>query len=163
MTRRVFYSFHYAPDSQRASQIRNAGVVEGNPAATDNAWETVARGGDAAIKRWIDEQLEGRTCCVVLVGAATAQRKWIDYEIAESWKRGLGLFGVHIHNLKNLSQQQSTKGVNPFAHLSLGSTPLSSIVKCYDPPHGDSKQVYAHITSNLPTWIEEAISIRGRY
>ena len=36
------------PDNWRASQVRNMGVVEGSPAATDNDWEAVKRGGDAA-------------------------------------------------------------------------------------------------------------------
>lgn len=39
MPRKVFYSFHYQRDSWRASKIRNIGVVEGNPSATDNKWE----------------------------------------------------------------------------------------------------------------------------
>lgn len=51
MKRRVFYSFHYDPDNWRAAQVRNIGSIEGNSPASDNDWETVTRGGDAAIKR----------------------------------------------------------------------------------------------------------------
>ena len=47
MARKVFFSFHYQPDCVRASQVRNIGVIEGNPTATDNDWETITRGGDA--------------------------------------------------------------------------------------------------------------------
>lgn len=46
MTRQVFYSFHYDPDSVRASQVRNMGVVEGNKPASDNDWETIKKGGE---------------------------------------------------------------------------------------------------------------------
>jgi hypothetical protein len=53
MTRRVFYSFHYVPDNWRASQVRNMGAVEGNQPAKDNDWETVTKGGDKAIEKWI--------------------------------------------------------------------------------------------------------------
>ena len=67
MARRVFCSFHYAPDNWRASQVRNIGVIEGNRPATDNDWESITRGGDKAIKRWIADQLSGRSCTVVLV------------------------------------------------------------------------------------------------
>ena len=81
MARKVFYSFHYQADGWRASKVRNIGVVEGNAPATDNKWEEVKRGGDAGIKRWIDEQLAGRTCTIVLVGAETAARQWVKYEI----------------------------------------------------------------------------------
>ena len=31
--------------------VRNIGTIEGNRPATDNDWETVKNGGDAAIKR----------------------------------------------------------------------------------------------------------------
>ena len=51
MTRRVFYSFYYKPDNWRAAKVRNIGSIEGNRPATDNDWETVKKGGDAAIKR----------------------------------------------------------------------------------------------------------------
>ena len=81
MKRRVFYSFHYKPDNWRASKVRNIGAIEGNQPATDNDWETVKRGGDRAIERWIAGQMRGRSCTVVLVGANTANRKWINREI----------------------------------------------------------------------------------
>ena len=84
MARRVFYSFHYKPDVHRAAQVRNIGMVEGNRPASDNDWESIKRGGDVAIKRWIDNQLIGRTCTIVLVGLETANRKWINYEIVQS-------------------------------------------------------------------------------
>ncbi|HEY9829240.1 MAG TPA: TIR domain-containing protein [Stenomitos sp.] len=65
MSRKVFYSFHYQRDSWRASKIRNICVEEGNPSATNNKWEKVKQGGDAGIKRWMDDQWQGRTCTTV--------------------------------------------------------------------------------------------------
>lgn len=163
MARKAFYSFHYVPDNWRASQVRNIGVVEGNQPASDNDWETVKKGGDAAIQKWIDNQLSGRSCTIVLIGSETAQRKWIDYEINTSWNNKKGVVGIHVHNLKNSAGVQSTKGTNPFAHLKTGQTSLSSIIKTYDPPYTDSKQAYEHISKNLSSWIEEAIKIRDAY
>ena len=97
MARKVFFSFHYKPDNWRASQVRNAGMVEGNASVSDNDWETITSGGDAAIQRWIDGQLYGKSCAVVLIGTATAGRKWINYEIEAAWNSGKGLVGIHIH------------------------------------------------------------------
>src|SRR5579862_8725184 len=74
MARKAFYSFHYNPDNWRASQVRNMGAIEGNAAVSDNDWETVTKGGDAAIEKWIAGQLKGRSCTVVLVGKDTAGR-----------------------------------------------------------------------------------------
>jgi hypothetical protein len=165
MARKVFYSFHYQPDCSRAAQVRNMGVVEGNQPASDNDWESIQKGGDAAIKRWIAGQLNGKSCSVVLIGAETAGRKWINYEIETSWTEGKGLLGIYIHRLKDFSSQQSQKGSNPFDEFTLSERkiPLSSIVKAYDPPHLDSKAVYSYIHDNLPSWIEEAIQIRAKY
>src|SRR5438552_3191062 len=113
MARRVFYSFHYDADSSRASQVRNIGLVEGNRPASDNDWESIKKGGDAAIKRWIDSQLDGRSCTIVLIGANTAGRKWINYEIETSWNTGKGLLGIYVHYLKDLAGKQSAKGSTP--------------------------------------------------
>ena len=37
MARKVFHSFHYDGDSQRASQVRNIGAVEGNTPVSSSA------------------------------------------------------------------------------------------------------------------------------
>lgn len=157
MPKRVFFSFHYEPDNSRAALVRNIGAIEGSRVASDNDWESVKRGGDPAIRRWIDEQLTGTSCAVVLIGAQTAGRKWINYEIEEAWRRGKGILGVHIHNLKDLAQRQTTKGSSPFRDIVVGQHRLGSMVKVYDPPATDSKQVYAHIATNLTAWIDAAV------
>ena len=164
MARNVFYSFHYVPDCHRASQVRNIGVVQGNVPAKDNDWETVTRGGDAAIKNWIDNQLKGTTCTVVLIGAQTAGRKWITYEIEQSWNRGNGVVGIHIHQLKDLNGRQSVQGANPFSHLSFNNPAKGSfanVVCTYNPWGLDSKQVYGTIATSLGGWVEEAIRVRS--
>lgn len=161
MARKVFYSFHYQKDGWRASKVRNIGVVEGNAPASDNRWEEVKRGGDAAIRRWIDSQLQGRTCTIVLVGAETANRRWVKYEIEKSWNDGKGVFGIRIHRLLDHSQTASAAGPNPFDQFKLKSgQALSSIVKLYDPPFSDSAKTYKYISDNLAKWIETAIASR---
>lgn len=163
MARRVFFSFHYKPDNWRAAQVRQAGVVEGERPISDNDWETVTRGGDAAIQRWIDAQLEGKSCVVVLIGSATAGRKWIEYEISAGWNAGKGVVGIHIHNLLDANQAQSRKGANPLDGVTFKSSgrALSTIAKTYDPPYTRSTDVYDYIKTNLEKWVEEAISIRA--
>lgn len=161
MARKAFYSFHYKPDSHRASQVRNMGVIEGNQVVSDNEWESITDGGDAAIEKWIAGQMSGKSCAVVLIGSGTAGRKWINHEIIKAWNDKKGVVGVYIHNLKNLAGDQSTKGANPFASIDVGEKKMSSIVKAYDPPYSTSTNVYAHIAANLADWIEEAITIRG--
>ncbi len=165
MARKAFYSFHYIPDNWRASQVRNIGAIEGNSPVSDNAWETIKNGGATAIQLWIDGQLKGKSCTIVLIGANTAGRKWINYEIEKSWNDGKGLFGIYIHNLKDREGNQAKKGRNPFAGFTMkrDQQKLSSIVKAYDPPYSRSDNVYNHIRENLIDWVEEAISIRQNY
>ena len=162
--RRVFYSFHYIPDSWRAAQVRNIGVVEGNRPATDNDWEDIKRGGETSIKRWINNQISGRSCTVVLVGSETANRKWINYEIIKSWNDGKGVVGIHIHGLRNRDGRISHKGNNPFDHISYGNDEvLSRIVKCYNPKGTNSRDRYNWISRYISAAVEEAIDIRRRH
>ena len=163
MARNAFYSFHYKPDCDRASQVRNMGIVDGNKPVSDNDWETVTNGGEAAIKRWIDDQLKGRSCAIVLIGENTAGRKWITYEISTAWNAEKGVLGIYIHKLKNLDGQQARQGANPFDYVTFTGTgkKLSTVALTYNPPYSDSKEVYAYIKQNLAAWIEEAIRIRA--
>lgn len=161
MARKCFYSFHFDLDSQRASQVRNIGALEGNQPASPNKWEEVKRGGEASIKKWIADNMAGRTCLVVLVGEQTAHRKWVKYEIEKAWNDGLGVVGVHIHGLKNLQGDTSAKGPNPFESFTLGNKKLSEVVKCYNPGGSNSKERYDWIVRNLANAVEEAIKIRN--
>lgn len=164
MARRVFYSFHYKPDNWRASKVRNIGAIEGNRPATDNDWESITKGGDEKIKKWIAEQMDGKSCVVVLIGSNTAGRKWIKHEIIKGWKDKKEVVGVYVHNLTDRDDKQATKGANPFASIKYGDSGkmLSSIVKAYDPPGATSKGVYAYIEEHLADWVDEAITIRNR-
>lgn len=161
--RKVFFSFHFDNDAWRASQVRNMGILEGNEPVTSNDWEAVKRGGDAAIERWIANQMKGRTCAVVLVGAETASRPWVKYEIKKAWNDGLGVVGIRIHGLKNRLGNTSIAGANPFDGFNLNGTPLSQIVKLYSPTGGDSQAVYADTNKKLDGLVEEAIKIRAKY
>ncbi len=164
MTRRVFFSFHYDADSWRAAQVRKMGMVDGNAPVSDNAWETVKRGGKPAIKQWIANQMRGRTCTVVLIGSNTAGRPWINHEIIESWNKGMGVVGIYIHGLKDQDERTASKGRNPFNGITVNvsGNGLSSIVKCYNPHGIDSQERYGWIRANLPRIVEEAVSIRKK-
>jgi hypothetical protein len=156
--RQVFYSFHYDNDVFRVQQIRNIGALEDNEPVSANKWETVKRGGDASIKKWVDDNLRHKSCVVVLVGEETANRKWVQYEIQQAWELGKGLVGIYIHNLKDPRKGKSSKGKNPFDQFTFNDgTKLSSVVKCYNP---DPNDAYNEIRNHLEDWIEDAIASR---
>lgn len=121
MARRVFFSFHYENDVWRANIVRNSWITKpdretaGFIDAAD--FEEVKKGGDAAIKRWIDNQLSGTSVTVVLIGSDTNNREYIKYELEQSWKRGNGILGIYIHQLKDHNGNSSAKGSNTFGPL----------------------------------------------
>ena len=163
MVRQVFYSFHYKPDCWRAAQVRNIGVIEGNKPAPDNDWEAITKAGDEAIKKWITEQTKYRSCTIVLIGSKTANRKWINYEIIQSWNVGMGVVGICIHGLKDNEGYISEKGENPFDYIIFNNSgkKLSEVVKCYNPAGSNSKERYDWISKYISDAVEEAIKIRS--
>jgi hypothetical protein len=152
--RQIFYSFHYANDVFRVQQIRNMGVLDGNPPASANDWEEVKRGGDSAIKRWIDDNMYYRSCVIVLVGSETANRKWVKYEIEKAWNEEKGLLGIYIHNLKCPICGTAFQGANPFEQV---PATKGKGIKCYNPNNLDA---YNDIRNNIEQWIENAINQR---
>lgn len=114
--RRTFFSFHYQRDVWRASIVRNAGVVDAQAAAgwkDASIWEEAKKKGDEAIKKLINTGLENTTVTVVLIGAQTKSRKWVNYEIQRSLDRGNGLLGIHIHTLEDEDGETDSKGDPP--------------------------------------------------
>jgi hypothetical protein len=163
--RKVFFSFHFDVDFWRTQQIRNIGSIERNTLVTSNKWEEIKKEGDKAIKNWIDSNLVGKSCLVVLVGESTASRKWVKYEIEQAWNLKKGVVGIRIHNLENQLGLQSNAGENPFDKFSLcdEKVKLSSVVKLKNPPQFTGKGVYNFISENICDWIEEAIDIRNTF
>lgn len=156
--RQIFYSFHYANDVFRVQQIRNIGALEENKPVSHNEWETVKKGGNKAIEKWIDDNMNYRSCVVVLIGEETANRPWVKYEIKKAWQDKKGLLGIYIHNLKDPNVGKCSKGTNPFDQFTFeDGTKLSSIIRCYNPSITDT---YNDIKNNIANWIENAIADR---
>lgn len=146
MARKVFFSFKYE-DVSRAMVVRNSWVTQGTQAAgfIDAAeFENVKRNGDQAIKNWINNQLEGTTVTVVLVGAKTCNSRWVRYEIEQSIKRGNGLIGVDISQIKDLKGNTSTR---------CGQIPKGKDFYLWNKHKG---------YENLGNWIEKAAKAAGK-
>jgi len=157
MARKTFFSFHYERDAWRAANVRNSGALSTDDEAgfIDAAdWEELEREGDAAIKKWIKDQLKGTSVTAVLIGAETADREWVLYEIRESWKRGNAVIGVRIHSIKNQDGETDTAGPNPLDTIFFDDgTALSSVCNTYDWAADKGRD-------NLGTWLEDAVTAR---
>jgi hypothetical protein len=159
MARHAFFSFHYERDVWRAGQVRNSWVTQDRDASGfwDSAkWEEVKKKGEAAIHNWIDEQLKGTSVTVVLIGAETSTREYVDYEITQSHKKKNGMLGIYIHNLKDVNGKTDTKGANPLTKWTF-KDPEGNVV---------TYPTYDWINdggySNLGSWIEAAAKKAGR-
>lgn len=149
MARRTFFSFHYERDVWRATVVRNSWVTQPDRQAAGffdaSLWEESKKRGDAAIRKLIDEGLMNTSVTVVLVGAETASRPYVQYEIQQSIARGNGLLAVRIHGIRTAAGHTDWPGVNP----------LSSQYRIYDWAVDDGY-------SRLGTWIESAAKQAGR-
>ena len=148
MARRVFFSFNYNKDVWRVNQIRSMPNIIGSAAAgfhDASLWEEAKKKGDAAIKRLIDKGLENTSVTVVCVTHGTAVRKYINYEIDQSLKRGNGLLGIQIHHLEDQTGNTT----------SLGSIP-SQIER-------EGFKAYKYVNKErLAVWIEQAAKLAGK-
>lgn len=146
MARRVFFSFEYS-DVSRAMVVRNSWVTQGKEAAgfVDAAeFEKIKRQGDAAIKRWIDNQLKGTSVTVVLVGQHTCNSKWVKYEIEKSIEIGNGLLGIDISKIKDLQGKTTER---------CGQMPKGYPFYLWNKEDG---------YNNMGNWIEKAAKAAGR-
>ena len=146
MARRVFFSFKYK-DVGRAMVVRNSWVVQGREAAgfVDAAeFEKLKKEGDAAIKSWIDGQLNGTSVTAVLVGAETCGSRWVKYEIDRSKELGHGLIGIDISKIKDFQGNTSER---------CGEIPAG--YKFY---YWNNDKGY----ENLGDWIETAAKLAGK-
>jgi hypothetical protein len=124
MARRVFFSFHYQRDIWRVNVVRNSAVIEGVAAAgfqDASLWEEAKRHGDDAVQRLIDRGLDGTSVTVVLIGAETANRRFVTYEISKSIWRGNGVLGIYIHNIKDRLGRIDSQGPIPEALRKIGA------------------------------------------
>lgn len=156
--RQIFFSFHYDNDVFRVQQIRNIGTLEENKPVSPNDWETVKKGGDKAIEKWIDDYMKYRSCVVVLIGEETSKRPWVKYEINKAWQDGKGLLGIHINNLKDPKTGTCSKGINPFDQFNFRDKDGNlKTIPCKTP---DSTNAYNDIKNNIEAWVEDAIKNR---
>jgi len=153
--RQIFFSFHYDNDVFRVQQIRNIGALEENKPVSPNDWETVKKGGDKAIEKWIDDNMKYRSCVVVLIGEETSKRPWVKYEIKKAWQDGKGLLGIHINNLKDPKTGTCSKGLNPFDQFNFKDKEGKlKTIPCKTPASNDA---YNDIKNNIESWVDEAI------
>lgn len=161
--RYTFFSFHYGRDVWRANQVRHSWVTKKDRQAAgfvDAAeFEEVKKKGDKAIKDWIDYQLDGTSVTVVLIGKETNSREYVDYEIKQSRKKGNGILGIYIHNLKDSNGDTDSKGDNPFDYW---YTTENGAKKYFSEIYPTYDWINDSGYNNLGDWVDKAANKVGR-
>jgi hypothetical protein len=121
VARRTFFSFHYKPDVTRAWVVRNSWVTKLAQGERDDAgffdnsvFEAAQRESDEVLKRFLREGLKNTTVTCVLIGSETALRRWVRYEIFQSFMRGNELLAIRVHAIPGFNKLPSAEGFNPF-------------------------------------------------
>lgn len=164
MARKVFFSFHYGNDVNRAMVVRNSWVTQGKEEAgfIDKAeFENIKKRGKEAVEKWIDSQLIGTSVTVVLLGSETLQREYVQYEIRKSIEKGNGIIGVKVHDIVDMNTKQTSKLCN--LHTIIGVWKESD-EKIYFDEIADG--IYDYKVQggyhNLGEWIEQAAKKQER-
>jgi len=117
VARKTFFSFHYHADVQRSFVVKNSQVVKDRADAgffDGSAFERAKNENPEALKRFLRSEMEGSSVVCVLVGAETAARRWVRFELLQALWDGRGLVGVRIHTIGDWDKQPSKAGVSPF-------------------------------------------------
>ncbi len=141
MAYKVFFSFHYQRDLWRINIVRNIGAIEGVAAAgfhDESLWEEARKRGDDAVKRLINDGLKGTSVTAVLIGAETASRRYVSYEIERSVALGNGILGIRINNIKDKDGRTDRPGSIPEGLTKTGAP------------------VYTYEYGKLGEWVEKA-------
>jgi MTH538 TIR-like domain (DUF1863) len=142
--RHVYFAFHYKADIWRVNRVRNSGLLFGAQSvgfADRSLWEKAKTKGRAALERLILEGLDGTSATIVLIGEHTADRKWVRFEMEESYERNNALIGVRIHHLADHFGNTARRGRVPDFLKKIGAP----IYDWDDDPH------------DLGDWVESAI------
>ena len=117
MARRTFFSFHYRPDVSRAWVVKNSQIVKDREDAgflDSSAFEEAEKENPDSLKRFLRKEMEGSSVVCALVGAETATRPWVRFELLQALWDGRGLLGIRIHNIQDLNRKSAAFGANPF-------------------------------------------------
>lgn len=117
MYRKIFPSYDW-DDVWYVNQIVNLSEVTSITAAgfIKNVPNEEVKSSDAAIKRWIDDNMNGCSCLVLFWGEKTYESRWVKYELEQADARGMGMLAIDISGMRG-PRGVAGHGPNPlFVH-----------------------------------------------
>ena len=98
--RNVFVSYHHGGDQNYYNALSKV-MDDDLSLVTDNSLERKIDSSDHSyiMRRIREYHLHGSSCTIVLCGADTWRRKYVDWEIEASLNQGMGLVGIWLPTL----------------------------------------------------------------
>jgi len=147
-TTRVFFSFHFHQDRNRTRTVMEHWLAgdgtSATPFLTRRQLMEMIESGIPSIYAWVEAEIARCDASVVLIGANSSGRHFMEYEIAQSVRQHKPVIGVHIHGIPDASDQASHMGENP----------LFPMFPIYDWVEDDGP-------ANLHAWVQAAIEDQG--
>jgi hypothetical protein len=119
----------------RVNVIRNAwrvvnpdSLLGGRTFYDSSLWESRQREDPEALKRLIREGVGYTSAVCALVGAETATRRWVRYEIARAVIDKRGLLAVHLNSIRHHKfLTPHVRGPNPLASMAVGKVQRQNV------------------------------------
>lgn len=112
---------------------------------------------DAAVQRWIEQNMEGCSCLILFIGEKTYLSKWVLYEINLARERRMGRFCIELAGMK-FAEKVAQLGPDPYEYHGLyDHTPglKGYLIRKY-------RWVDYKGPEKIKDWIEDACQRAGR-
>lgn len=134
MARSVYFAFDYEDvRTFRANVVRNSWVANKYKFKDSSIWEESKEKSVKKIKELIDSSLKGTSVTCVLTGTGTYKRRFVRYEIVNSFVEKKGLLSVGINWIRD--RDKNTKfwpGNNPFEYLKVNVSEDGSTIYFFE-------------------------------
>ena len=114
---RVFFSFYYTADHVRARRVMQDFIGHPDTDATGlipaEELADMAQAGLPAIYAWIEREVSAADAIVVLIGAQTRGRHFVEYELACAQRLQKPLIGVAVNALEDADGRAAGPGDSP--------------------------------------------------
>jgi len=139
MARYVFFSFAYEDVKNfKVNVVRQSWLINHSDEtfADGSIWEKEKTKGESTIMDLIEKGMNKTSVTAVLIGAETANRRWINYKIIRSFDRGNGILGININRIRGKHQVISARGPNPLDRLGFQVSEDGKKIRFYELVNG---------------------------
>ena len=159
--RKIFPSYHWESDVFYVNQIVNLPVVVGKEEMgfIKGVPNEEAKKSDAAIMRWIEENMRQCSCLVLFIGEQTYRSYWVMRELQLALQLRKAMLSIYLTGMRGPHGKiQERDGIDPFQYHGLytENEAVEAYVVC------QYWWVLDNGSKNIGRWIEDACQRAGK-